>query len=264
MTTKFNTSIKQIDKNIKTNSKSNVVWLDELKHCIFTGKIAIVGGSPSLRTSIDELKKLKAKGVMIMSVNGSHDYLVDNGIEPDFFAMLDARKLNDFVNTPIKSCVYFLASQCHKDIFNKLKGSNVILWHCEYEEIDKEFIAKEAIKRKVLGNTLISGKGTIGLTSVCLAYTLGFREFLLYGMDSSFDEIQHSYEQSQNKEDKVVELTVGDKVFKTTPALAAQVDTYLKFKDILERSGGKMVVKSNGLLKAAEDESLKKDKNNLK
>lgn len=247
--TKFNTSIQQIDRNIKHNSRLNIPWLQESKHSIFSGKLAIIGGAPSIKNKLEEIKQLKKDGVMIMAVNGTHDYLLDNDIKPDFFAMLDGRKLNNFATNPQDDCVYLLASQCHKSVFEKLKDYKVLLWHCEYEEIDKEFIRKEAIKRNILINTMISGKGCIGLTAICLGYTLGFHEFLLYGMDSSFKDKQHSYKQAQNDDDEIIEVEIDDVKYKTTKPLYAQVQTYKIFKKLLDELGCKVDMRSEGLMK---------------
>lgn len=240
MVTKLNTSLKQVDRNIKQNCKRNLPWLDS-SHEIFKGEIAIVAGAPSIKDKINEIKHLP-KETLIMSVNGSHDFLVDNGIKPDFFAMVDARPVNKFARHNIQETIYLLASQCHRSVFERFKDNRVILWHAEYEEMDKEYIEKQALKKNLFDCSYISGKGTIGLTAICLAYTLGFRAFKLYGLDSSFTGYQHAYTQKQNEQDSIIEVNG----YKTTKPLLNQVLTYIELKKLL--SDCRIDMRSSGLI----------------
>lgn len=242
--TELNTPSAAIVRNILENSKRNYEWLDKDKHNLFTGDVAIICGAPSMRKKLDEIRKLKDSGVMIWSVNGTHDFLVDNGIIPDFFAMVDARHINDFCNKPQKDCVYLIASQCHPKIFRKLSGCNRMLWHCEHTDFPHDKIAKMGAKRG-LCYTTIGARKTIGLISTFLAYTLGFGEMYLYGMDSSFVDYQHSYKQPQNENDRIIDI----EGFKTTPALAQQAEIYPEVYSKLNQEGVILHMRSEGLLK---------------
>lgn len=249
---KTNVPLQTIEANIKKACNLPVNWFRD-SMCFFKGEVAIIGGAPSIKDKLDEIKALP-KDTMILSVNGTHDWLVDNGVNPDFYVQLDARADNDFVNKPLDNCVYFLASQCNEKIFKKLLDKNIVLWHCEYGGMDKHFINEQCIKRNILVNLMVSGKGSVTLTAMCLAHTLGFRKFKLYGMDSSFDKQQHAYKQPQNEKDKVIEFEIGKKKFKTTPNLAGQLVTYLEMQPLFEDST--IEVCCNGLIKEVNSKNI--------
>jgi len=230
-----------LERNVRAACSLDLPWLSD-KHCQFSGACAIIAGAPSIKSKIDEIRNLD---IMKFSVNGTHDFLVEHGIIPDFFAMLDARPCNDFAKMPQKDCVYFLASQCHKKAFESLKDHNVIVWHTEHEWLPKKVIERK--NRDHFG--YVSAKGSIGLTAIGLAYTLGFREYHLYGFDSSFDESQHPYKQPQNANDKIVEHTVNGKTFKSTPTLSAQVWNFINTEKLLTDLGCSIVMRSEGLIK---------------
>ena len=188
---------------------------------------------------------------MVWSVNGTHDFLVRNGVTPDFFAMVDARRFNDFAKKPQKNCVYLIASQCYPGVFDRLKDHRPMLWHCglteeQCKEVDKIFLKGNSPLKSW---TRIGARGTIGLTSTFLAYTLGFDTMYLMGFDSSFDSDKHAYPQPQNDSDEVVNITIDDEVFYTTPALADQVEVYREVNKKLTDAGVNIIMESEGLIK---------------
>lgn len=178
----LNVSKETLERNVRASIKLDLPWLSS-EHCNFSGACAIIAGAPSVKNCLDEIKALD---ILKFSVNGTHDFLVENGIAPDFFVMLDARPCNNFATLPQDGCVYFIASQCHPKVFTRFKDYKTILWHTEHEWLPKKAIEKKG--RDHFG--YVSAKGSVGLTAIGLAYTLGFREFHLYGFDSSFDESQ--------------------------------------------------------------------------
>jgi hypothetical protein len=118
------------------------------------------------------------------------------------------------------------------------------MWHAEYKEMDKRSIEKRAMKMGYIDSSFISGKGSIGLTAICLAYTLGFSKFKLYGFDSSFDEYQHAYTQKQNEDDTTIEVNG----YKTTQVLFNQVLTYIELKKLLLAEGCEIELCCKGLI----------------
>lgn len=237
----LNISKDRLQQNIRAACNLDLPWLSN-EHRGFSGACAIIAGAPSIADYLDEIRNLD---IMTFSVNGAHDYLVDSGISPDFFVMLDGRPCNDFARNPQEGCIYFIASQCHPKIFERYKDHKVILWHSEHELVPKKIIEKK--NKDHFG--YVSGKGTVGLTAIALAYTLGFTEFHLYGFDSSFDEKQHAYSQKQNQNDKIITHIVNDKEFRTTPALMGQIWNFIQIHKLLTAQGCSIIMRSNGLIK---------------
>ncbi len=241
----LNVSKRVLEANIRHASRRLIPWL-ERDMCEFKGECAIVGGAPSVKNYLEEIKDLPPS-TMIFSVNGTHDYLLENGIFPDYFVMMDARPCNDFVNNPQDTCVYMLASQCHRKVFDALDTYHVLLWHADTEDFPHNYINRLAKKRGVDEFDCIASKGTVGVTTIALAHTLGFKKFRLYGMDSSFDEEHHAYKQEQNDNDKVVKHVINGKTFNTTPALCNQMHNFTNICILLDDDA--IVMRSEGLIR---------------
>lgn len=243
---KLNASKELVANNILSASRRDIAWLDD-DCCAFKGKIAIIGGAPSIKKKLDELREFDGK---ILATNGTHDYLVDNGINPDFFFQLDARKCNKFAQKKIDSCIYILASQCHPDSFNAIKPDMLV--HVEMEGFPHKRVNQIGRNRGINQFTYISGKGTVGITAIALAYTLGFSEMHLYGMDGSISESSHAYSQPQNNNDKIIEYDINGKRYKTTPELCNQMWNFQHLIPLLK--GCDIHMKSEGLIKEVWDE----------
>jgi hypothetical protein len=146
--------------------------------CSHDGSLVIVGSGPSLTAHLEELKGERAKGRPILSLKGTHDYLIENGLEPNFWLTIDSRPRVNQLQKKSENTIYLVASRCHPDIFDRLKEEKVILWHSSAVQDGAEDIWQE---RKAM---VVGGGTTSGTRAIFVGYTLGFRNFVLYGMDS--------------------------------------------------------------------------------
>ena len=94
-------------------------------------KMVIVGGGPSLKDHLDDLREEVKNGACILTTNGVHDYLFDNDIKPTFCIFVDAHPDLYKLFKPRKGVGYLVASQCHLSMFIKLEGYARIRWHCD-------------------------------------------------------------------------------------------------------------------------------------
>lgn len=199
--------------------------------------VCIVGGGPSLKTNLPELKARSNSGQEIWALNGAAQYLEDNGIHVDAQWIVDARDVNErFVGG---NWTHYLASQCHPSLFTKAEGE-IILWH---EATCDEFIPKgKAV-------TLVGGGTTVGMKALCGAYALGFRYIHVYGMDSSFEgDHHHSYAQPENDRDAQIDVNVEGKKFKAASWMIRQVEDFIGLSDELASLGCEINVHCGGLL----------------
>lgn len=206
----------------------------------------IVGGGPSLKDQLPALRWRKEQGQKIFSTNGAHDYLIANGIMPDYHVMLDARPENAaFVQHPKRETKYLIASQCAGSVFDALHGSeltryNVVIFHNSTEG------AAELLNGAMKPTHLLAGGTTVGMKAMLLAELMGFKAIHLYGMDSCYlDGAHHSYSQSLNDGERIVDVLYGDKVFKCSGWMASQAQDFLEF---CMRSLVTITVAGNGLL----------------
>ena len=204
--------------------------------------VAIVGGGPSLKDTIEELRNWDG---CIMATNGAYKYLRKNGIKPDAMVMMDARDANlQFVQNPSRKTTYLMASCVSPLVFDKLKGYKVVVWHAHSEIYQPHKL-------------LIGGGCTVGTRAIMLAYTMGFRNIHLFGMDSCYNTgDHHAYPQKLNDGEKRVKVTIGDKEYDCAIWMAGQIQD---FKVALANHGHlfNIEVHGEGALKAVIDEAIK-------
>lgn len=195
------------DLDVSPNPKSNT--------------LAIVASGPSLKRHWNELEKFDS----IMALNGAYRFLLERGITPEWFAMLDAREVNtNFVDSPSTKTKHLLASQVHPAVYEKLADVPVIAFHLKCPSTDEVF--GETV-------TKIGAASTIGLTSLVLAAALGYRKVALFGYDSSLENGSgHAMPQAQNASDVTIPVYLGDKMYLCTHSMAAQAQN---FKMVMSR-----------------------------
>jgi hypothetical protein len=181
--------------------------------------VAIVGGGPSLK---DHLEELRAFNGAIICVNHTLDYLMKNGIEPwgVVFGEIGSWKPS-FLNNEYEDVWYLAASQCHPDTLDMVEGRKVLLWHCIQECGEDKIIRAHDPKAVMIG-----GGNSVYTRAINIAHVMGFRDFHLWGCDSSFDEQTHVYH--DRPVEPVIEIEAAGKRFKTTTRLAMQAD-HLRF-----------------------------------
>lgn len=155
--------------------------------------IALVGGGPSLKDHIQELKKFET----ILVCGSSHDYVRENDIIPTYAAICDPDPVSiNYYNRLHPETKYLLSSAVDEKILNHFKGYNTILWHCHSPDYNKDEIEKlEGIEYHG-----ISGGCTVGLRAINIALMLGYTNIHFFGFDSCLnDEECHAYSVSQEE-----------------------------------------------------------------
>lgn len=173
-------------------------------------RVAIVGGGPSLEDTFPELRELYFSGAEVVTVNGAYQWCLERNIRPSAQVVLDARAGNArFVDPPVPGCRYLVASQCHPDTWDAVKGRpQVWIWHAVSK--DNPVLAP-LLDRFYLGNWQPSAGGTtVVMRALVMLRLLGYVRFDLFGVDSCVkDGAHHAYEQAENDADKVYPFTLS-------------------------------------------------------
>ena len=220
---------------IRENIKSNVkLGLSQVRpyETQWEKTINLVCGGPSLKDEqvYQYLLDKYLRGVRVITVNGSYKWCLDRDIIPSAQIVLDSREFNNrFVDPIVDKCKYLIGSQCHPSLFEKLKESNVYIWHCAGD--DNVDLLKEAY-----GNDYfpVMGGSTVTSRAIHLLRMLGFPKLEIYGFDSCIMEHHHAYEQSENDDEQVLNVMVSGKEFKCT---AAQYYQAKEFVDMISKTG---------------------------
>lgn len=214
--------------------------------------LALCGYGPSIREFVEELRETKAD---IMTTSGAHDVLVEAGVYPTYHVECDAQQHKaKLVKRPNDVTRYLIASCCHPDVFDNLKGRNVALWHVAHtQEEDRE------VDKYVLRAVKVIGAPSSGGRAMGLAFVLGYRRFMVYGMDSSFpfDETRDEKEQFQHAGDHPNQDWNSKRVFRTDPINGKVYYTTLPlliaaqcFYTIAEKTQGKFLIRGDSMLAA--------------
>lgn len=223
------TITKQIHENITLGLK-NVSESDDFRVNV---PIAIVGGGPSLKDTLEELRAFPGP---VMACGSVHDYLVMNNIDAKWCVICDPDPLiTQYMKNMNWETTYLVASQCHPDVFKYLKEHSITyqkcyIWHAGGDKFeDSNFGENQAI---------IGGGCTIGTRAIMMAYAFGYSNIHLFGFDSCLtkDYKHHAYdfETEQESIGDITEIRLGgpdSPIFKVAGYMLGQI---FDFKKILE------------------------------
>lgn len=217
-----NTTDTQLRENLRANKSKGYRELILIEP--HDKVLAIVGSGPSLSKTWSGIPS----DCDVMALNGAYGYLVGKGRSPEFFAMLDAREENlNFLGVIDPDTLFLMASQCHPAIVEAAAPNPVVLFHLHTPTTKLEIPNAEIY---------VGGGGTIGLTALALALSLGYRKVILYGFDSSHEGyVTHVRHQPQNENQALIEVWVQDRKYITTHAMAAQTMDFFPFLNAIRK-----------------------------
>ena len=225
------------------NIKRDLPWFDggEVHH----GAALLVGGGPSLADVLPKLQTRRSHGGKIYALNGTHDWLIERGIIPDYHVMLDSRIENvEFVRKPHKKVKYLISGFCHPEVFEALRGFDVTLWLSDMDGV--QALVQDIADKPVC---LIGGGATVGMKTMYLCYLKGYRRMHFYGFDSSYrDGENHAYKQSLNDKESRMEIFCAGRSFICAPWMAKQAQEFQNQSRKLTQLGCELFVHGDGLI----------------
>ena len=230
-------------QNARRNSFLNVGWVK--RQNAINGDLLIVAGGPSLRDQLDNIRARIFMGQVVWAMNGAHDFLLDNNIIPDAMVMMDGKpECTRYVKKPHVDVEYLIASRCDPDVFKALEGFGITLWHAYDEGIEK---ALQEFDREWFA---VGGGSTVSLHALQLGFCMGFRTFHVFGMDSSYTDAEHAYEDMPSPEQSPERLNVrvNGRSFDCAPWMLKQVDNFKTVSRVLMERGCSIRIHGDGLL----------------
>jgi uncharacterized Rossmann fold enzyme len=204
---------------------------------------AIVGYGPSLLYTYTDIRGA------VCTTSGAHDFLINKGVIPHYHVECDPRAHKASMFTPDHRVTYLIASCCHPDVFAKLEGFNVRVWHCE-ESWTMEFLREVAPKDAAIG-----GGGNAGLRALQLCGAMGFRKFALHGFDCSIANGARHAGAHTGKEQRVMSVRCGSSVFQTTPQMVNSARQFLE----MDKTGIEIDIAGYGLLQAMVEQANRRE-----
>lgn len=206
------------------------------------GVAILVGGGPSIADDLSEIKAHVDAGAHVFALNGAAGWLIDRGLIPYAQVILDARETNErFLWVCHDSMKFYLASQCHPVLFDRLAGHDVTLWHANYGGQSGVVENRETV--------IVSGGTVVGLHAMTLAHVLGYRTLHLYGYDSSYrGDANHAYSQPENDGEEIIRCEVKGREFFAAPWMIRQADDFQDVAMALADLGCDIHTHGTGLL----------------
>lgn len=181
---------------------------------------------PSLRDSWQHIHLSQSDPMAdVFSVSAAHAFLIERGIIPFAHIECDPRAHKAVqMGEPHAAVEYWLASCVHPDMLDRTDGHPVSLWHAYNGEDTRAHIGSLEPNQRV-----VVGGGSVGLRALSLLYYLGYRRFVLHGMDFSFTDAgeQHAGPHAGNPMHQIPVLLNG-RVFQTSPALVSYFKQFFK------------------------------------
>lgn len=205
--------------------------------------LAIVGSGPSVGDYVEAIKRFPGE---IWAINGAFNWLRGLGVKPTAFLGMDPEPfLKDHVKDAPKDATYYIASQCHPDVFSALAGRNVWIWHA----VDPGVMPPA-------GNFPIPGGSTLMTRAPFLGSLLGFSDVHIFGGDSSYRE-DDGYVYGGKIDGDVCFAFAAGKEFRTNRQMLAQATEMM---NTLENFPGDITVHGSGLMPSmAEDAASRHD-----
>lgn len=199
--------------------------------------VSIVGAGPSLASTYQDIKH------DIIACNSAHDFLIGKGIIPKYAMLWDASPVIAKVFSPHKDVTYLVGSRCHPDVFAKLEGHNVVVFHVLGDDMIERILMKHSRMEPMIGG------GSSSVTrGTYVAGALGYRgEMHLFGIDSSFaEEVTHVAGSvvDQNR----IKIRVCGRWFLTAPWMAMQAGDFKMLVPNLHMLGYRITVHGTGLI----------------
>lgn len=195
--------------------------------------LAIVGGGPSVRDDVDELRNWDGE---IWAVNASLDWLLSHGIRVDGYACCDS---NDTITQFLKNApdaTYYLSSTCHPDVFDCLEGKRIVVWHAGVNDL-----------KYPLGHGVVGGGPTILTRAPMLAHCLGYRDVHIFGGDSSYDGDESHVYGGAYQHRKLFKVRLDGVVYTTEAEFLHQAAYFQAILDFFTERGARFTVHGKGL-----------------
>ena len=226
-----------ISKNIAV--ARNLRQIHELQEWREQAPIAIVGGGPSLKDNLKELKRYEN----IIACGSVHDFLIDNIITPNWCVLCDPDEIMaNYLRNARLSVKYLVASQCHQRVWDRLDKYSPIIWHASGSNVDTDIFN---------GEVGIGGGCTVGTRAMIIAMAFGFKDLHFFGMDTclSNDYKHHAYEFHDPEKEtigNIFEIKLGGPESPTFKVAGYMLGQLFDFKAILKSHAGNINVKVFG------------------
>lgn len=177
---------------------------------------------PSLRDTWEEVRIGEGD---IWTVSGANRYLYRRGIHPQFHLAADPREHQvELFKGVCPTTTYLIASRCHRSTFDALLDKRVLLFHVFAND------ERETLDDVAQGEFRVPPAWTMGNTALNVGMLLGYKRFLIFGMDGSYaqDGAKHA-DDHPNEPVLNQSFTIdGDRRFQSNPEHVVAAECFIR------------------------------------
>jgi hypothetical protein len=185
-----------------------------------SGPIAIVGGGPSADEQLTELHRLQLLGTPVIAIARMYPWCLKNGITPDYVVSLDCSEEQERgFEYPSLKTTHLMSAVTRPEIVEKL-----VALHAPCYIFDSRDDRKIKNLRRDAGYeqcVVINSGGSVVITCMATALTLGFDEFHIFGFDCMFPNREQTHAKGiagESVEQRVEEVEIAGEWVLTTPS----------------------------------------------
>jgi uncharacterized Rossmann fold enzyme len=210
---------------------------------------SVCGSGPSLMDNIDSLRG------DVMAANAAIGAVVGAGVMPRYAMIWDATPEMVRYADLLPGCTWLIASRVHPEVIDRLLEfkQDILLWHAA--TTDPDLTALYGPRLQVFGGSTAVTRG------VFLLGALGYREFHIFGADSSFTSETHVGGSLRDERKGEVVAVCEGRMFRTTGWMLLQAESWCQFvMPQLTDEGARVEVYGDGLLPWAHRKWVEKNR----
>ena len=212
----------ELDAHVTQNVNDG--WQFVQPHMDQDREVVMLCGGPSLPDHLEKIRELRREGAALVTVNGTYNWAIDQGLSPSVQIILDAREFNKrFVQPQLPLCKYLIASQCHPEVFKGLPHDRTFMWHSGLTEEQIGLVVAKT------GHYFpVPGGSTVVLRALPMLRMLGLKRIHMFGFDSCLSgDAHHAYPQPENDGEPLMPVTCGGRTFMCLPWMVSQATEFL-------------------------------------
>lgn len=172
-----------LQRNFNKNIEKNSQYIEQLKDELENKKLIVVAGGPSLDDDIQYLKNLP-EDYRILAVGRVVKKLLDEGVKPDYFIMVDANKIviEQIKGSNLDHIPFIYLSTLYYEVLEEHKGKQYLILQEDYT------LAEEYANRNHL--QLYKTGGSVSTTAIEVGIRLKCSSIICVGLDLAFVDNQ--------------------------------------------------------------------------
>lgn len=209
-------SVKERRQNVRDALSYKLKDISDI-HKKEVGKDAIiVSGGPSIEDYIEKIKTMQQEGKIVVAIERMYQWCQNNGITPNYVLVMDAS--DDVIESFDRihpETVHILATQCKKEIYERLKDEDVYIYSSAQSQIS---FVESWDKNQYDKVTMINTGGSVSLGCIAISMFLGMKNIHMFGFDCHVTK--NNYAEGITGVGHIIDDFVVDidgREFKTTP-----------------------------------------------